>query len=280
MRPRRKGEGTGNSMVYGNDFVPSHNVNSGHQPCHRPRSSSRHAPKYHPAPLASPSHGCGNVNWTRHQAQAARKIATQVQMFCFEVVNPSNPATLRMALQAPTRFRSSMPKESSFPVIWDSGASLSVAPHRSDFVGTYSKPPITLKLKGLAKGLNIQGQGHVMWAMHDTNGMLRGIKVPAYHVPGCNVRLLSTSSLLQTYKNEHIYLDENKMRLSGDGVSDTPRAPVIAMVDPTNNLPTSQAYTCSDTNIPVEALNTTITTVCAENHNLTEPEKELLHWHY
>jgi hypothetical protein len=116
--------------------------------------------------------------------------------------------------------------------------------------------------------------------MHDTNGMLRRIKVPAYHVPGCNVQLLSTSSLLQTYKNEHIYLDENKMRLSGDGVSDTPQRPVIAMVDPTNNLPTSQAYKCSDMNIPVEALNTTITTVCAENHNLTEPEKELLHWHY
>ena len=163
---------------------------------------------YRPVPLNSPAHGQGNGNWTHRQEQAARKIVTQVQMHCFEVQNPSNPATLCMALQAPTCYRSNMPKESSFPIIWDSGASISVTPHRSDFVGPYSKPPISLKLKGLAKGLNIVGQGHVMWAMPNTNGMLHAIKVPAYHVPGCCVRLLSTSSLLQTYKNEHIHINE------------------------------------------------------------------------
>ena len=143
-------------------------------------------------------------------------------MQCFEVINPTNPTTLCMALQALTRFQSLMPKESTFPVIWDSGASLSVSPCKSDFVGHYTKPSITLKLKGLAKELNIIGQGHVIWAMHDTNGMLRAIKVPAYHVPGCNVRLLSTTSLLQTYKNENICQDELQMRLSGDRKGDPP----------------------------------------------------------
>ena len=48
------------------------------------------------------------------------------------------------------------------------------------------------------------------------------------------------------------------------------------MVDPSNNLPTSHAYAYSDTNIPVEALNTTITAVSNANHNLSEPKKELL----
>jgi hypothetical protein len=34
-----------------------------------------------------------------------------------------------------------------------------VTPHILDFVGHYSKPLISIRLKGLAKGLNIAGQG-------------------------------------------------------------------------------------------------------------------------
>jgi hypothetical protein len=33
----------------------------------------------------------------------------------------------------------------------------------------------------LARGLNIVGQGHVVWLIMDTQGQLRAIKVPAYH---------------------------------------------------------------------------------------------------
>jgi hypothetical protein len=52
------------------------------------------------------------------------------------------------------------------------------------------------------------------------------------------------------------------------------------MIDSSNNLPTSQFYNQSDVNVPVEALQTTLTTVNAENYNLSEPQKELLRWHY
>jgi hypothetical protein len=50
----------------------------------------------------------------------------------------------------------------------------------------------------------------------DTMGMLQAIKVPAYHVPGCNVHLLSTSSLLQMYPPETISLEKGKLTLSGE----------------------------------------------------------------
>jgi hypothetical protein len=52
------------------------------------------------------------------------------------------------------------------------------------------------------------------------------------------------------------------------------------MIDSSNNLSTSQFYNQSDVNVPVEALQTTLTTVNAENHNLSELQKELLRWHY
>jgi len=218
-------------------------------------------------------------NWTYHQQQAARKIGTQVHMMCFEAESSSNPAALWMALQSPTKFRNSMLKESTFCIIWDSGSSLLVSPCKSDFVGPYTKLPITLKLIGLTKGLDIKGQGHIMWAVQDTYGQLQAIKVLAYNVPGCKVHLLSMTSLNQSYPPGHITIDKAKLVLGGIPGQPTCGS-VIAQVDEMNNLQTLQAYAFGNMHIPVEALQTTITAVDAENHNLTEPEKELLHWHY
>jgi hypothetical protein len=56
-----------------------------------------------------------------------------------------------------------------------------------------------------------------MWAARNMEGLLRVMKVPPYHVPGCKIRLLNTSSLLQTYIGEQIMiLDEVKLTLSGE----------------------------------------------------------------
>jgi hypothetical protein len=73
-----------------------------------------------------------------------------------------------------------------------------------------------IKLSGLARGLNIKGQGHVMWAAYNTEGMLRVIKVPAYQALGCKIHPLSTSSLIQAYIGEQIILDNVKLTLSGE----------------------------------------------------------------
>jgi hypothetical protein len=88
------------------------------------------------------------------------------------------------------------------------------SPNQCYFVGKYEKPPMMIKLLGLAQHLNIKEQGHVMWAARNTEGMLGVIKVPTYHVPGCKIRLLSTSSLLQTYTGEQIILDDVKNQVT------------------------------------------------------------------
>ena len=86
---------------------------------------------------------------------------------------------------------------------------------KCDFVRPLRKPGFTMQLKGITRGLLIEGEGHIMWAMHDTDGMLQLIKIPAFYIPKCKVRLLSTMSLLQTYKDEKIEIDETKLTLSG-----------------------------------------------------------------
>jgi hypothetical protein len=75
-----------------------------------------------------------------------------------------------MALQAPIQYNNEMPSGSPFDVIWDSDASITVSPNQSDVVGRYEKPPMMIELSGLARGLNIKGQGHVMWAVWTQKG--------------------------------------------------------------------------------------------------------------
>ena len=186
---------------------------------------------------------------------------------------------IRMALQAPHRLRNAMSPSATFPVIWDSGASISITHERSDFVGPITSPGPLTQLQGIAKGLRIEGQGHVMWAMEDTAGGIRMIKVPAYLVSKIKVRLLSTTSLLQTYPDETITIEAHQLTLSGSNDDDA-RGQVIARVNPDNNLPTSHAYCQASIPEGLEILNNTITTVSQDNANLSEAEKELLRWHH
>jgi hypothetical protein len=51
------------------------------------------------------------------------------------------------------------------------------------------------------------------------------VKLPAYYVPQCRVRVLSTTSYLQTYAGETLSQDANKMTFSG-----IPNAPTFVLV--------------------------------------------------
>ncbi|KAI2510654.1 hypothetical protein MHU86_3765 [Fragilaria crotonensis] len=182
--------------------------------------------------------------------------------------------------QAPARMREALgPKANTSPIIWDSGASISITPDISDFEGPVTSPGTITQLKGIAKGLQIKGQGEVTWAVHDQLGNLRLLKVPAFHVPNIKVRLLSTSSLLQTYPDETITIEPNRLTLSGVP-NDVNRGPVTANVNPQNNLPTSEAYNATDPFKAADALVSIVNTVHERNLNLNEAEKELLRWHY
>jgi hypothetical protein len=184
-----------------------------------------------------------------------------------------------MALQHSSAFRAALPKEETYSVIWDSGASAYITFDKEDFVGSF-KPPLTITyLKGISSGLHIHGQGHVMWTiLTDSHGQLRILKVPAYFVPKSRVQLLSTAALLQKYPDETIQVRHNKLTLSGS-LEDPMRGAITAYINPSNNLPISTAYRYNGILAAPMALSTTITNVHESNLNLTEPEKELLRWH-
>ena len=163
-------------------------------------------------------------------------------------------------------------KIGNYPVIWDSGASLSITPHMDDFDGPLDPTPFGVRIQGIAKGLVIAGVGQVSWSFPDAHGGIRTLKIPAYYVPKANVRLLSTNSLLQAYPTETIQHFPNKLTLSGDKENNT-RAIEIS-VDPRSNLHIGIAHD-RNTNMG----NAYTTTTSLHNDNLSAAEKELLRWH-
>jgi len=187
---------------------------------------------------------------------------------------------LRAGLTSPDTTRNALGQR-TYPVIWDSGASISISFTRNDFVGPIKKPDLGMRLQGIAKGLSVEGIGHVAWAFVDTTGMLRTLKVKALLVPKAKARLLSTSSLLSTYQDETIRLESSRLVLSGVPTDPQPRRnPIEILVDGATNLPIGFAYAVDSAVKLQSAFNSTISVVSEANVNLSPGEKELLRWHF
>ena len=137
---------------------------------------------------------------TARQLASATKIATSVHLDvdgtfvptllslnCVTSNDSPDTPTSIAALVAPSRLHDALSKESSFQIIWDSGASGCISHDIDDFVGDIDKPESIRKLTGLAKGLAIAGTGHVEWAIPDEFGNHRVLRLPAYYVPKANV---------------------------------------------------------------------------------------------
>jgi hypothetical protein len=85
------------------------------------------------------------------------------------------------------------------PIIFDTGASMSVTPLREDFVGVLGPPKIP-NLRGLKGTVKVVGTGTVEWTIFDVQGLTRTIRTEAMFVPECNIRLLSP----QVYFQQHM----------------------------------------------------------------------------
>ena len=154
---------------------------------------------------------------------------------------------------------------------------------KKDFVGPIQPASVGMKLQGIAKGVSVMGQGHVAWSFVDTTGMLRTLKIPALYVPKANARLLSTCSLLTEYPEETISINCNRLLLSGTSCGNNDKHKhnsIEVLTDRSTNLPVAHAYSHNTDTAIHQAMNSTISTVSRSNMNLSEPQKELLRWHY
>ena len=170
-------------------------------------------------------------------------------------------------------------------VLFDSGANICVTNQRDDFVAGFTPSDGNGMVDGIGKALSIKGQGQVAWTFKADNGMYRTLVLPAYYIPTSNARIASLQVILQTYSGEFVSMTADELTLSGDQSVPSLTIPISSK----SNLPLAQLHSV-DNKAKVfkvakkskEVLPThsqpSLTT--AKNINLSEPEKEILRWHY
>jgi hypothetical protein len=80
-------------------------------------------------------------------------------------------------------------------VIIDTGASVCISPHQSDFV-TYASSK--MNIKDLSSSNRVAGEGLIRWSLQDANGTVVTIELMGYHIPNTDVCLLSPQVLIWT----------------------------------------------------------------------------------
>ncbi|MGH7954382.1 MAG: hypothetical protein ACREOZ_00315 [Gloeomargaritales cyanobacterium] len=79
-------------------------------------------------------------------------------------------------------------RNGGFDAIFDSGSSIPVTPSRKDFKGEIREPPKNLILKGITKGLPVQGIGILTWYFVDDEGIIQKIETEGLYVPEMTIR--------------------------------------------------------------------------------------------
>ena len=158
---------------------------------------------------------------------------------------------------------------SSFPVIFDSGASLAISPSLADFSGSITKYTEDKRLGGMANGMRIEGIGNIQWSFRAGNKLLV-VHSRCYYVPDSKARLISPQRLFNKAKGVHgsfTVLEEHAV------LSYTNVAELIVEYCPRSNLPLALAKNLSSQ----PAANLTV--LDDSNQNLTPSQKLLLTWH-
>ena len=193
---------------------------------------------------------------------------------------------------------SGLTAQDSEAILFDSGANCCVTNRIEDFVGPFHAADGSQIIDGIGKGLKICGWGHVAWTFEDDDGILRTLKLPCYYVPSSQSRIASVQIILKTYPQESITITPSALRLNGsEGVTG-----ITIPMSPSSNLPLGIPVQCQPTAANVATEETQETDDMPEleeateqqmlpsaphpaltgpwNNNLSEPEKELLHWHH
>jgi hypothetical protein len=80
------------------------------------------------------------------------------------------------------------------PIVFDTGASTGVTPHRDDFIDFVQSDS---SLTGIAQTARVCGSGTVCWTIRDDTGQQHELKTRALYVPDAQIRLFSPQVHLQ-----------------------------------------------------------------------------------
>lgn len=172
--------------------------------------------------------------------------------------------------------------EDDLPVVFDTGATISVTPRESDFISWEQKGDLSTRLNGITASTEVCGIGTVRWTLRDDRGRRRIIETKAYYVPDARVRLLSPQRYLHEQQGGTFLITSNKSIFTfpghdkpkltfhmWDGSSNRPDLPIAYVASPQ----TAEERAHDDA---YQALNV----LDPVNANLNLAQKELMLWHF
>jgi len=183
--------------------------------------------------------------------------------------------------------------DDELPIVIDTGASGSITPVASDFVGGIINKADLQSLKQVNGSTPVCGQGPVDWPIEDVYGICRTITTDAYYVPDAGIRLFSPQVYIGTNKTA-------KMQIDFNGIAFTLRCGSVLHFpfNKGNNLPfmlterslksrkrshlTSSLTVLSQGNGTYNNSNNSLinrSVFNRENFNLNPSQQELLKWH-
>ena len=171
------------------------------------------------------------------------------------------------------------------PIIIDTGASLTVTPVATDFIGAIDPAPIQ-SLKGLQGDAMVMGKGTVSWTIIDLYGVVRTLKPTAYYVPTASVRLFSPQTHFMDTDSGSLLVNSRRttLRLSDGSELEFPfndgnQLPYMLLShkdDKTVGLVSSDLEALRS----FDGISNLLSVAQESNQNLTSSQRELLYWHW
>jgi hypothetical protein len=171
---------------------------------------------------------------------------------------------------------------SETPIVFDTGASVSVSPREDDFVSWESKGDQNHYMNGLSASTKVLGVGKVRWTIYDDKGFRRDIVTRAYYVPAARVRLLSPQRLFAEQKSGKFVLTHGGCVFTFPG-NEKHRLTFKQVDDHLGKADLPIAYTApKPTTLEKESddMFARLNVLDPGNANVTSSQKELLLWHF
>lgn len=165
-----------------------------------------------------------------------------------------------------------------FPIILDTGASVSISPIKEDFIGGIHELE-NETIRGFAHDLKISGYGRVRWKLKDVFNNEMVVETNALYIPEGDVRLFSPQAWFQENQKGTLLVDASAATI----YSPFDNSICTFFHHRDNNLP--MAFQDPQYEFGLEFGSFTSTDVKLSvademNQNLTKAQKELLLWHW
>jgi hypothetical protein len=145
---------------------------------------------------------------TRAHALAAFSRLSSQRLMCSPIGSPStiplqtfnSSSNWSLSSHYPNLPQQNQPRilhvEGNYPIVIDTGASISVTPNAADFVAGMVAGNLPT-LRGLTNTTTVAGAGLVEWTVYDIHNRVQTIRTWAFHVPDATICLFSPQAYFQ-----------------------------------------------------------------------------------